>query len=82
MRMAATAKAWGVKPSSYLPELNTYEAFAFDELCAVVLSMKEKEAFDEARKKREQNSKAGPTRIVGRELPPDVDPLDWMMSFK
>lgn len=82
MRVAATAKAWGVKPSSYLPELGTYEAFAFDELCAVVLSMKEQEALDEARKKREQNTKAGPTRIVGRELPPDVDPLDWMMSFK
>lgn len=47
--MAATAKAWGVRPSSYLPELSTAEAFMLDEACAYVMGVEQQRIMDEER---------------------------------
>lgn len=44
-----TAKAWGIRPSSYLPELSTAEAFMFDEACAYVMGVEQQRVLDEQR---------------------------------
>lgn len=49
LRIAATAKTWGVPPSIYFPELGPWERCCFDEACAYVLSVKQREAGDQAR---------------------------------
>ncbi|MGE5584048.1 MAG: hypothetical protein ACM309_00690 [Bacillota bacterium] len=72
--MAVTAKEFGVRPSDYLPELGTYEAFCLDEACAhVLIAMRE-----EARKEAEKEIKAK----AGRREPVSRGPvsLDWMMQ--
>lgn len=44
---------FGVKPSSYFPELGTYEAFCLDEAVAYHLAMEEKRQFDEVKAEKE-----------------------------
>ena len=52
-RLATVAKEFGQKPSSYLPELGTFEAFCLDEACAhALIQMRE-----EAREKSEIKEK-------------------------
>jgi len=52
LRIAITAKEFGQKPSSYMPDISSYEAFCFDEACAHYLIR----AREKARKDQENES--------------------------
>lgn len=52
-RLAVTAKEFNQKPSSYLPELGTYEAYCFDEACAHLLIELREQARKEAKEEIE-----------------------------
>ncbi|NPV80747.1 MAG: hypothetical protein HPY52_10805 [Firmicutes bacterium] len=69
-----TAKEFGARPSDYLPELGTYEAFCLDEACAHMLIHMREEARKEA--EREIKGKAG----TGDREPVAKGPvsLDWL----
>ncbi len=62
-RLALTAKAFGAKPSDYLPELSTYERFAVDEACAYILAVVQEQQLDELKSGRRQDAPK-PSRSV------------------
>lgn len=74
-----TAKEFGAKPSDYLPELESYEAFCFDEVCAhMLITMREqarKEAEEEFKAKTGQGSQGSGQ---GKKQPPVS--LDWLQK--
>jgi len=43
------AKTFGVRPSDYLPELNTWEAFCLDEAVAYALAVEENRRWEEVK---------------------------------
>ena len=59
-----TAKAWGIRPSGYLPELSTAEAFMLDEACAYVMGVEQQRILDE---QKAEMGGAGPGSGVPRE---------------
>lgn len=63
LRLAVTAKEFGQRPSDYLPELGSYEAFCLDEACAhVLISLREqarKDAEEELNAKTGKGSQSG-----------------------
>ena len=67
-----TAKAWGARPSSYLPELSTAEAFMFDEACAYVMGVEQQRILDET--KAEAESFGGDTSVPGKKFEGLMDP--------
>lgn len=72
-----TAKEFGQRPSDYLPELGSYEAFCLDEICAhMLISLREqarKEAEEEFKAKTGQGSQGSGQ---GKKQPPVS--LDWL----
>src|SRR5690606_497278 len=74
-RLAYTAKAWGKAPSDYLPELDTYEAFALDEACAVLIAHEQEQELEKVRQGKS-----------AKQPEPEKDPLggksayEWMTS--
>lgn len=70
-----TAKAWGVKPSSYLPELSTAEAFMFDEACAYVMGVEQQRFMDEKNAELRHSGTGGNApREIGKKYEGLMDP--------
>jgi adenylate kinase len=53
LRVSATAKEWNCRPSEFFPELDTYQAFVLDEICAHAMI----ELRDQARKDADEEIK-------------------------
>jgi len=71
-----TAKEFGQRPSDYLPELESYEAFCLDEACAHILIGLREQARKEA--EEEFNAKAGQGSQSGGHGKRQPVSLDWL----
>ena len=59
LRLAVTAKEFNQRPSDYLPELGSYEAFCLDEACAHMLITMREQAREDAEKEFEAKTGKG-----------------------
>lgn len=77
LRLAVTAKEFGVRPSDYLPELGSYEAFCVDEICAHLLIHMREQAREEA-----QRGWSGGRESTGSREPKSKGPvsIEWLME--
>jgi hypothetical protein len=68
-RVGTVAKYWGVRPSSYFPELDTLAAFALDEAIAYVV----------AERQQKKDKESGSTS-ADRLRPQVTDPLGMLLA--
>ncbi len=71
-----TAKEFNQRPSDYLPELGSYEAFCLDEACAHALIAMREQARKEA--EEEFNAKTGKGSQSGGHGKQQAVSLDWL----
>lgn len=72
-----TAKEFGQRPSDYLPELGSYEAFCFDEVCAHALITMREQAREEAEEEFKAKTGQGSQDSGHGKKQPPVS-LDWL----
>lgn len=73
LRIAITAKEFGQKPSSYMPDISSYEAFCFDEACAHYLI----KAREKARKEHDGEGEAKQNKAPTSKGPVS---FEWLMN--
>lgn len=75
LRLAVTAKEFGQRPSSYLPELDGYTAFCLDEACAHALIVMREQARKEAEEEAACKAKGAKGKRPGGKGPVSLNQM-------